>query len=179
MPLTAYHASWTLVITRGDTVIDRIWQGQGDLTIGGVTYTGSRTGDQRQLVEVSPSEVSLDAPNNRTRIIFASGKAGILADHALLDDPGPVRVTIGWIVNKARGNPSQWQVLPRTESGYLSDGTWSNSVYSCEVESYRGDVDLGRPEQWSDAAQQAAYPGDKGLEYTSQLADGFETTWPP
>ena len=145
------------------------WSGDTDLDFMGTTYLG------RNFLTLSGAESSVDAPNRRMTISF------IVADNTLrselLQDIGPVTVQIQWLHSSDRG--MTWALVPRKFVGRLSRPQIVGGVYTIEIETFGGDIDRGRPVFWSDEDQRRRFPGDKGMEYMRQLAEGVEISWPP
>ena len=58
--------------------------------------------------------------------------------------------------------------------GRLSGGTLNESnIWTAELETYGGTIDRGLPLYWSDEAQRARHPGDRGLEDMRAIAAGL------
>ena len=148
----------------------RFWSGVGDLTFGGETYAGA--GD---LIALGPSEASLGQSNRRiTASISVAENTTLRAQ--LMEDPGPLTVTLQWIYST---DQIAWSLVSRKFVGRLSRPVISGGVYQIELETYQGDVDRGRPLRWSHADQLARDATDKGFEFMESLAGGLRFRWPP
>ena len=147
----------------------RFWSGDGNLTIGGVTYQG------RNFISLSTAEASLDAPRRRMTASFTIFDSTLR--RALLQDPGPLTVEIRWIYSIDNG--VNWLMVPRRFVGRLSTPVIRDGRYTIEIETYGGDVDRGRPLKWSHEDQMRRFPGDRGLEYMRAISEGVEISWPP
>ena len=147
----------------------RFWSGDGDITIGGVTYQG------RNFISLSTAEASLEAPRRRMTASFTIFDSTLR--RALLQDPGPLTVEIRWIYSIDNG--VTWLIVPRRFVGRLSTPVIRDGTYTIEIETYGGDIDRGRPLKWSHEDQIRRFPGDRGLEYMRAISEGVEITWPP
>lgn len=85
----------------------------------------------------------------------------------LSSDPGPIECVVRFVEYV----PSEWQ--KRWEfMGILSEGSMNNYLYTGRIEhiiSWK--IRSRRPVMWTNSAQQAAHPGDKGLEYVHEIQD--------
>jgi len=159
-------------VDTGSTPI-RIWTGEGDLTAGGETYQGMAS-----TLEIGPIEAVTGSPDRRLQLRIGAIPMALRAQ--FLQDPGPRPVTVRLARVSRTGSAPAATLLPTLERGRLSTVTMQEGVLEVEIETYRGDVDLGVPQLWSHEDQQRRYPGDRGLEYMRALArSGITGAWPP
>ena len=177
-----YLAGWLLTF---DTMkeeykgITRFWSGPGLITINGLEYLGVFT--------ESGSIIEFEAPEHELTGVSARSK-GILIINSqeqreiLLQDFGPIPFEVQLIYTNDRAgwqDGSVWTLLPVKFRGRLSNPQINGNRYEVEIETQLGDLDRGETRFWSDADQQARYPGDLGLSQMTQLAStGVNTRWP-
>ena len=69
--------------------------------------------------------------------------------------------------------------MPRKTTGSWVSTGLEGGGFSFEIATESADADRGRPLVWSDEAQQAKYPGDRGFEHLQIYKEGREVPWPP
>ena len=150
------------------------WQGEGNVTIGGITYTGA-TVDGAAVLDVSPIEQTQGPPVRRATVRLAVVPE--MTRRLLQQDYGPLPVEIGWIRSTDGGRT--WTRLPRLFKGRLSSPRLLNGIYECEIETVLGDIDRGTPYRWSYEAQLLRRQ-DKFFEaVASYSTGGLSVKWPP
>ena len=161
------HAAWTCEFVGQDF---RIWSGSEPLTLGAKTYApGHMIGIQHAVSETG-------APSRRATASFAVADPSVRA--ALLQDEGPALVEVQFLHSADRG--ITWTIAGARAMGRLSSPVLRDGIYSVEIETYKGDVDRGRPAKWSHERQvKRGAGGDLAFEMAAQLAIGIETRWPP
>lgn len=153
-----------------------LWTGEGELDVDRVTYTGTVINGE-SLMSVTPVEQTIETPNVRCSLRIGLNTEFIRL--LWLDDPGPLLVTVGWIVSKNAGRT--WEILAIRFKGYLSDNGYADGILVTELETWSGDiarVGLG-VRMYSHESQQARHPGDRFFEYQRTLAAGHERQEPP
>ena len=171
------NSGWTLHLDServkdGADVVDRWWQGEGDLEIDGHTWRGAEYPDGKgALISVQGVQFTQSVPGRRATIRIAVTSDAVR--RLLQVDLGAVQVTLGFVYRDAAG---AWQRVPRSFSGRIGRSGVSNGVFEAEVETYLGDVDRGIPEYWS---HETAPPGDLYAEQARELEEGLDTRWPP
>ena len=146
-----------------------VWTGLGDLTIGGITYTGVGPG----IIDIGSQTVDVGS-QGRMAITLTS----IDAEHRLkfLQDPGRVTVTLRLM--HSRNGGVDWILLPRFHRGELSRPQLQGGSYTIEISPYRDTLDRGYETNWSHENQQKSHPGDLGFSHLASLTDGSDIRWP-
>ena len=146
-----------------------LWSGDEQLTFDGNTYQPGH------FISIQHASNEVGVPNRRTTASFAVVDPTMRA--ALLQDDGPVLVKVRFLQSTNRGKT--WTAVGNQHLGRLSNPRLADGVYSVEIETYRGDIDRGRPIKWSHERQvKRDDEGDLAFEMASQLAVGIETRWP-
>ncbi len=171
----ATRVHWLIELTGGIVgAPHRFWSGEGAITIGGEEYMGVTRKDGGAVMSISELQQEVGAPDKRLTINLV-----VVAEafrRLLTMNIGAATVRIGWIYSRDMGQT--WVELPRSFTGRLSAPTIKDGILTAEVETFSGDVDRGRPLMWSDVHQQERYPGDRGFEFTRELAKGVDLRWP-
>ena len=152
----------------------RLWTGQGQFTYKGNTYEGV-VGPNGAFAGISEIEHSLGAPNKRVQANIIVPPEGIR--EILAFDSGPVVVDIQLIYSKDGG--LTWKDAPISVHGFLSSPSFENGVYSCEIETWTGDIDRGFPRLWSEDSQKRRHPDDEAFQFVKQIEAGFDARFPP
>ena len=154
----------------------RLWSGEGQLTLEGVTYEGT-TFDGGALATIGPVEQVMGDPNSRANVSISVPNAAIRS--MLNIDIGPVWVEVFNIYSIDGGKT--WTKLQTGIAGRLSRPNFDveASIYTVEIETWSGDADRGVPKIWSDESQKAEYPNDRGMEFMREYESGVEIKWPP
>jgi len=161
------HAGWICEFI-GQGI--RFWSGDSDAVIGGKTY---RPG---HFISIQHAANETGTPNRRATASFAVTDPAVRA--ALLQDEGPTLIEVQFVHSADRGRT--WRIVGNRHIGRLSSPLLRDGAYSVEIETYRGDVDRGRPAKWSHERQsKRGGGGDLAFEMAAQLASGVETRWPP
>ena len=156
-----------------------IWDGLDTLTYtkpgasSPITYTGVG-----YTLEVNAIESKTGLPDRRVSVALGIGPENTAAKTILAQDLGPLRAELNFIVS-ADGR-TNWTALPIKRKGRLSNMQFDATTgqISAELETPRGDILRGVPRYWSHETQQQRYPGDRGLEFLSQMQLGFESIFP-
>lgn len=158
----------------------RLWEGEGDLefAVDGTTRTWAGTRDgERAAVEAAPVQNVRQGAPSRTKIRILIGRNQAALRHLILrGDPGPIDVLVHFIYRPP--GERDWSLLARNRRGQLSNGEFVGGAYEYELETYSGDVDRQQPRKWSNEQQLADHPGDRGLEFAADLAQGKDIRWP-
>ena len=157
----------------------RFWSGEGPLefAVDGTTRTWAGTlFGERATVQATPMQAVREGAPARLKVrIDVGSEADTLRHMILAEDPGPRPVRVRFL-RRAPGAAS-WTLTSRQYYGRLSNGDFVNGSWQYELETYSGDADRQDPKQWSNEHQQARHPGDRGLEFTADLAQGREIRW--
>ena len=150
-----------------------LWTGEGNVTVGGVEYTGTTIAGQSYM-SVEPVEQTLGTPDVRARVRL--GLAGATARRIWQEDPGPLLVTLGLLESR---DGVTWEAVDWGWSGYTSDGPYQDGVLSVELETWTGDVGRPSPKMYSHESHTADHPGDLFFEFMRGLASGQMIRQPP
>lgn len=164
--MTAAPTYYGALVTLGS---DRFWTGDEPLRFSGQTYLPSYG-----YLQVGALQEGLSQPDGRMTLTVPIDDS--LDINPLLADPGPVEVTIEWIVSN---NGRSWNTNGLAFYGRLSDTSFRDGTIQYVIETPLGDVDHGKPGYWSHEDQLARDPSDLGLEYVAQLEKGIPgRRWP-
>ena len=152
----------------------RVWSGMGELDYDGETWQGTQS-DNGAFVGLSPLTEQSGAPVRRLTAHVAVPAEAVRM--MLRVDTGPITCTIDWIYSLDSG--VTWNAAGVSASGYLSAPSFSDGVYSVEIETWGGDADRGTPLYWSHETQRLRSTGDQGMEFMRALEGGVESKWPP
>ena len=144
-----------------DTPVARFWTGQkalvGPFSDGSYSEYLAATGDAQTfeaggtLFSFGAVELTKDTPDRRAQIVISSVGSNIRSDW--LQDSGPVRTEVFFLHEVApanEGDTPTWQRVPNVGFvGVVSDVQIQGGNINIELETLRGDVDKGRPRQWS------------------------------
>lgn len=151
----------------------RYWSGYGNLSWNGHTFTG--VGDLIELAQVDETDdvkaqgvaVTVNGSSaSNIALTLASVKPGLpgIVYLALFDAVGALVVDPEIIF---RG---------RLDTAALDDGDPTAPVVKMSYEHELADLERARERRYTDAAQQALYPGDTGLRFIATLQD-VEIYW--
>lgn len=164
------HSAW---IAHFPTTNRRFWSGDFELTFGGNTYEAA---SGIRLTDVTDQ---LGSPDRRVQAFFRVSDPALRA--VFLQDIGPEPVTIEWIVSSDRG--ISWTRLPIKFVGRVSMSNIDKGLFSCDLETYTGSVDKGRPMSWDHETQMSRDPSriDRAMEMASAIEAGADRqiSWPP
>lgn len=169
----------------GDVAADgvlRFWTGLDDIYFTANRYTrslapgatGLRYSGFGNVVRVG--NLPLESGQNESRCVLELQANSRRAREIYINDPGPAATEIRQIWSNDGFN---WTAIPRVFRGRLSNPRLTTNLYSVDVVQRIHDLDRDFPVKWSDQAQQAQYPNDRGFEMAAQLAAGFDIRWPP
>ena len=155
--------------------VRRWWSGPEDLELEGHVWRGTM-GEGGALIELTGLTAEIGPPSRRATVRMAVTDEAIR--HLFSVDLGAIGIDVGIVYSDDGGET--WARSPRTGSYRLSSQSIANGVLTAELESWLGGLDRQRPRTWSDADQQARYPGDHGFAYKRQIAQGVaHIRWPP
>lgn len=146
-----------------------LWTGDTTETIGGVSYQPTDV-----LAGISISSGQL--PNTESRVTLELYATTDALRTAFLSDPGPAMLTIRQAVSTDDG--ANWALVTRAFVGRLSAPELRGDRYSIDAVDRYGDPLRPAPRFWSDEDQQRRFPGDLGLQYMRQIAQGVDVRWP-
>lgn len=148
-----------------------VWTGIGDVTVGGITYTGVGP----DVIDIGEHQVGLTGQN---RMTISLSDIDPEYRNLFLQDPGRVWVTIKLIYSDDGGNT--WVEIPRYIRGVAGRSQLQGGRYSVEVSTYTDTLDRGYEQVWSDESQQEVYPGDLGFAHLRTLSSGggIDIRWP-
>lgn len=173
-----------------DTQTLNFWTGLGELTVDGVTYTG--TGQLLQISELGETaEISAKGatltlsgiPSNLISLALTEAYQGrnceiyfgaIDANRTyLVDESGAYIVSEdGSALDISLGNPDEIVLL---FSGYMDQMNIDEGPDTCtivvSVESKLIDLERARVFRYTDASQKSRFPADKGFEFVEDLQD--------
>ena len=169
----AWTAHFTDVDPGTPVEVRRWWSGSGDLVFDGYTWLGSRTEDG-VLMSVKGLGTGFGPSAQRPEVNLAVTNQAIR--RLLSVDLGVIGVDVSIIFSTDGG--AAWRAS-FTRSYRLSNHVIADGVLRAELESLLGDLDRRKPRTWSHEEQQARHPGDRGMEYKRQIAEGLrEVAWP-
>ena len=186
MAIYELHFAVRVFFPTGNTL--NFWTGNAPIFFNGQTF-GDESIGRGTLSPPSPVEFSafgelisvsllpLEAGLNESRATLQLAAVESRMRQLLLQDPGPAKCEIYQIYRQETGGA--WSVVPRIFRGRLSNPKINRQTYSVDVVQRIADLDRGRPLKWSDQAQKARHPGDRGFEHAAQLAAGLDIRWPP
>ena len=161
------HLAWTCEFVGKDF---RIWSGESELELNRKTYLPGN------MISIAHATNETGAPSRRASASFAVADPSVRA--ALLQDEGPTLVEVQFLHSTDRG--ITWTIVGGRYLGRLSSPLLRDGVYSVEIETYKGDIDRGRPAKWSHERQvKRGSGGDLAFQMSAKLASGIETRWPP
>ena len=169
--------AWTLYLADSDpdpdtTTPRRWWSGEGDLVLEGHTWRGA-SGPAGALMEIGPVETRQGLPGRRTTFRLAVVPASV--QRLLQVDLGGVELQIGFL-GEIGGVLTR---IPRYAEGRLSEHVIRDGELTGTIETWLGDVDRGRPLEWSHETQQARSPGDESASQAAVGAVDRAIRWPP
>ena len=129
-------------------------------------------------LEVSAIENKTGLPDRRVGVSLGIGRDNASAKALLSQDLGPVKALLRFAISQDGGKT--FVLLPSIRKGQLSNIQFDSQrgTMNTELETLRGDILRAVPRYWSHETQQLRHPGDKGLEFLSQMQEGFESTFP-
>ena len=150
-----------------DTSPLRLWTGQGDLTIGGNTYTGSGSLLGVETIEET-SEIAV-----RGATLTLSGVPSEIASLALQTPYQGRTCTIYFGLTDKTD-------LTEIFSGYMDEmnideGPETSSI-EVKVENKLIDLERARVRRFTSGYQKSKYPGDKGFDFVESIQDK-EVVW--
>lgn len=149
----------------------RVWTGQGELELGGVTYTGIGT----EVISVRIGQAT-EKEDARLQVTLA-GLTDTETRMAFYEFRGRVVVTVTLVYSNDGGET--WLPLPRRFTGLYSRPQIENDTVSFEVATYREELDRGYELEWSDENQRRDFPGDAFFAHLEVISDGVNLSWPP
>lgn len=149
----------------------RLWTGIGNLRWGNRTFAGAGT-----LLGVGEVEEAAEVRSAVTTLSL-SGVPGEVIDAALhVDWQGkPATIWLALLTQAAELLGEPVQVL----AGRMDTLSWQEgetATISLSVENRLVDLDRPRVRRYTDADQQAEFPGDKGFEFVASIVEK-ELTW--
>lgn len=178
-----YYTTWDKDIS----VIGKTYKAGTLLGTGGISMTAG--------VPDTRSSIQLRFTNADGQAIPATAddagdylEAGAVFSALLEQDPGPIRITTGWL--KSDDGQSWSQAGPRS-TAVMSTSIGRDKVVSIELETRKGEVSKRGVQYWShedqlrrvaaaNAAGLVTFSDDQGMEYVRDLEQiGVRTNWPP
>ena len=173
--MTAWIAYFTDVNPGTPEDARRWWSGHSDLVFDGQTWRGTQS-DQGVLMSVAGIASGFGPAARRIEVRLALTNEAIR--RLLSVDLGAIGVEVGIIYSDNSGET--WARSPRSGRYRLSNHVIADGVLRAELESWLGDLDRRKPRTWSNEEQQVRHPGDLGLIYKRQIAEGLrDVAWPP
>ena len=125
------------------------------------------------LLDVDPAGDAMTGPTGPVALTFHPPAA---VDWRR--DPGPLVTVVRWLARN-RGS-TEWTEVHAVRGRFSGLRPAEDGRFTVEIERLRGGFGDVTPRRWSNEDQQAAYPGDRGLEFLPRLADqGISVPWPP
>jgi len=148
----------------------RIWSGDSVLSYDGNEYQGSG-----QFISLSNSELYIDQQQQRLTATIVAGNNEIRSRFIRYERIHVVEIV--WIISLDGG--ATFLPTGRRYRGRVNAPTYSDGLYTVELEPTLSDQHRQRPRTWSHETQQRIRTGDRGFEYASQLVDGTKKQqWP-
>lgn len=153
----------------GDPSPMHIWTGQGELTIGGQTYTPTNI-----VAGVTTNGGNFVGAETRLTLeLFATTDA---LRSEFLQDPGPGRVVVRQVVSSDDG--ANWSQIPRAFAGRLTTPRLVGDRYQVDLVDRYGDPLRPAPRYWSHEDQITRFAGDMGLSHMRAIETGVNVRWP-
>ena len=154
-------------ITESPILVHRWAMASGPVGYGGESY------DPKVIQEVRPGGDGMRGPSGPTVISFH-----LPQEIDWRRDPGPLEALVRWVVKEP--GTFEWTVVHAVRGRFSGLRRAPDGLFTVEVERLRGTLGDTVQTKWSNEDQEARYPGDRGLEYMTLLADeGITLAWPP
>lgn len=148
----------------------RYWAtGEDDVSFAGETWAGAGP-----LQRLDLPDHAFD-PGERSAAVALQVTDTTLRDY-VVGNPGPEDVDVRIVYSLDGG--ATWTAGPYRFRGQLGRSTFQDGVWNAEITRKRRNARVFDAE-WTHEDQQAAYPGDRGLERMAAIAEGERIRWPP
>lgn len=148
----------------------RLANARGDVSWQGETFAGDG-----RFLDFDEIEETIDLRPTVARLTFAAADAADPLYLALRDDAYQGRSARLWLLLLDAAGAVIGAVDDPFYAGRMDAPEWdetpSTPTVTLAVEGHLADLDRPRVMRWSDAQQQALFPGDRGCEFVEQLLE--------
>lgn len=152
-----------------------LWNGHGEITIDGKTYTGVVDSAGTVLASVNQVTYQANLPARRAEITLLITKPEV---HVLLQQNiGVPKIFLQWYWGRTPIGP--WTKTPRTFLGRISSTKIKGNVWTAQLETFMGDLSRPVPQLTSHESHIEEHPDQHGYSQARLVAQSHERRWPP